>query len=316
LGPAKGGVLMVYESGIKDINISEGCNKRCEDCEAYFECQLTYKELFKSKGILSLIRENLKTVKYKVIVLGGKGGVGKSMLTVNLAAALALKGKKVCVLDQVYDCPAIPMMFGVAEESRLEIGDKGLIPYEGPLGIKIVSTGLILDPDEIIIWFHDMKRNALEELLAAVDYGDIDYLVADIPTGTSSETVNILKYMPDINSSLVVTVPSAVSQNVARKCIYILGMAGIPITGVVENMSDTSCHYCGAPVAPIGSGGGEMMAKMEGVAFLGKVAASQEVSTSLDDGEPFVIKYPDSEETRVVMHVAEAVINHCEGGGE
>jgi ATP-binding protein involved in chromosome partitioning len=172
---------MVYESGIKEINISEGCNKRCEDCETYFECQLNYKELFKSKGILSLITENLKTVKYKVIVLGGKGGVGKSMLTVNLAAALALKGKKVCVLDQVYDCPAIPMMFGVAEESRLEIGDKGLIPYEGPLGIKIVSTGLILDPDEIIIWFHDMKRNALEELLAAVDYGDIDYMVADIP---------------------------------------------------------------------------------------------------------------------------------------
>jgi ATP-binding protein involved in chromosome partitioning len=304
---------MVIEAEVKKINVTEGCNKKCEDCERYYECDLPAKEVFKKKGILSMIRENMKSVKYKVIVLGGKGGVGKSMLTVNLAAALALKGKKVCILDQVYDCPAIPMMLGVAEESRLMIGDKGLIPYEGPLGIKIVSTGLILDPDEIIIWFHDMKRNATEELLCAVDYEGVDYIVADIPTGTSSETVNILKYMPDINSALVITVPSAVSQNVARKCIYILKRANISITGVVENMSDTTCPHCGAPVSLIASGAGERMAEEEGIPFLGKVPTSQKVSTTLDHGIPFVLAYPDSEETNVIMHIVDAVIKHCEG---
>lgn len=304
---------MVTGAEVKRINVTEGCNKKCEDCERYFDCDLPFKEIFERKGILGMIRENLKPVKYKVIVLGGKGGVGKSMLTVNLAAALALKGKKVCILDQVYDCPAIPMMMGVTDDARLLIGDRGLIPYRGLLGIKMVSTGLILDVDEVIIWFHDMKRNATEELLAAVDYSDVDYLVADIPTGTSSETVNIVKYMPGINSSLVVTVPSAVSQNVARKCIYILKKAGIPITGVVENMSETFCPHCGKEVALIERGAGERMAAEEGLPFLGKVPTSEKVSTTLDDGEPLVIRYPDSEEAKVIMHIADAVINHCEG---
>lgn len=299
---------------IERINISEGCNEKCENCERYFDCNLPLKNVFQNKGILSLIRKNLKPVKHKVVILGGKGGVGKSMLTVNLAAALALKGKKVCILDQVYDCPAIPIMMNVDKDARLLIGENGLIPYEGPLGIKIISTGLILHADEIIIWFHDMKRNATEELLAAVDYSDTDYLVVDIPTGTSSETVNILKYMPDIDSAVVITVPTAVSQNVARKCIYILKKSGTPVIGVIENMSETTCPHCAAPAAPMQSGGGEKMAKEEGITFLGKLPISHKISTSLDEGEPFVTRYPDSEEAKVVMRLAEVVIRHSEGG--
>ncbi len=301
------------ETELLNINITEGCNNKCEDCEKYFECDLSFKAQFQTKGILALIRENLKNVKHKVVVLGGKGGVGKSMVATNLAAALAQKGRKVCVLDQVYDCPAIPMMLGVPEDARLMIGDSGLIPYESKWGIKVVSTGLILDQDEVIIWFHDMKRNATEELLCSVDYEGIDYLVVDIPTGTSSETVNILKYLPDIRSSLVVTVPSGVSQNVARKCIYILKRAEVPITGVVENMSDTSCPHCNAPVAVISSGAGERMADDEGVAFLGRIPMSLNVSTTLDDGWPFVFRYPDSDEAKVMTSVADAVMKQCEG---
>ncbi|SPD72422.1 conserved hypothetical protein [uncultured Desulfobacterium sp.] len=299
---------------IKGMNIDQGCNKQCENCEKYFECELSFKSTFQQKGILAMIKENLSSVKYKVIVLGGKGGVGKSMLTANIAAALAQRGKKVCVLDQVYDCPAIPMMLGVSEEARLMIGDNGLIPAESKWGIKVVSTGLILDKDEVIIWFHDMKRNATEELLCAVDYGDTEYLVVDIPTGTSSETVNILKYIPDIKGSFVVTVPSGVSQNVARKCIYILNKAKVPITGVVENMSDTVCPSCNSPVSLISTGAGENMAKQEGVAFLAKIPMSQRVSISLDAGEPFVLKYPDSPESDGVNKAVDALIKACEGG--
>lgn len=302
----------MVEVEIKRINISEECNRQCEACEKYFECQLSDKEIFISRGLLRLIRENMKPVKHKIIVLGGKGGVGKSMLAVNLASALALKGKKVCILDQVYDCPAIPMMMGVPKDAYLMIGDKGFVPYEGKLGIKIISTGLILDVDEVIIWYHDMKTNATEELLASVNYENVDYLVADIPSGTSSETVNILKYMPDISSSLVVTVPSSVSQNVARKCIYILKKAGVPITGVVENMSTTNCGSCGRGLDIIQSGAGERMAKDEGVPFLGRIPISPKVSSSLDVGEPFVIHHPEFEGTKVVEHIAEHIINKLE----
>ena len=303
---------MTQEVGLKALNVSEGCNRKCEDCERYFECELPFKEFFQKRGILSIIRQNLKNVKYKVMVLGGKGGVGKSMLAVNLAAGLAKRGRKVTILDQVYDCPAIPMMLGVSEEARLMIGDKGLVPWESKWGIKVVSTGLILDIDEVIIWFHDMKRNATEELLAAVDYGDTEYLISDIPAGTSSETINVLKYVPDTNGGLVVTAPSAVSQNVARKCLYILRKAGIPIIGTVENMSDTSCPNCGAPVSIISKGAGERMSQEEGVLFLGKIPLSQRVSETLDSGEPFILKYPDSEEAKTIGRVVDEVINRCE----
>lgn len=235
------------------------------------------------------------------------------MLAVNVAAALAKRGNKVCILDQVYDCPAIPLMLGIGEDARLVIGDKGLVPYESKWGIKVVSTGLILDPDEVIIWYHDMKTNATEELLASVDYGNIDYLICDIPTGTSSETVNILKYLPDISGALVTTVPSGVSQNVTRKCIYILKKARVPIIGVVENMSDTVCPQCHTPVSIISSGAGETMSKLENVPFLGKIPLSATVSETLDDGIPFVFKYPDSEETKILERITDAVTAHCKG---
>jgi ATP-binding protein involved in chromosome partitioning len=304
---------MSSETELKKLNITEGCSRKCEDCERYFECTFPFREVFLEKGILRLIRENLQNVKYKIVVLGGKGGVGKSMLAVNVAAALAKKGNKVAVLDQVYDCPAVPMMLGVPEDARLMIGEKGLIPHSTKWGVQVVSTGLVLGKDEVIIWFHEMKRNATEELLAAVDYGEIDYLIADIPAGTSSETVNILKYLPHVTGALVVTVPSGVSQNVARKCIYIARKAGVPVIGVVENMSDTNCPFCQAPVSIISKGAGEKMSGEEGVPFLTKIPFSMMVSMSLDDGEPFTVKYPESEEARALEKVIEAVRKHCEG---
>lgn len=303
---------MSIQAELKQLNVAEGCNRRCEDCERYFECGLPARELFQQKGILSLIRENLETVKYRIVILGGKGGVGKSMLAVNVAAALARRGKRVALLDQVYDCPATPMMLGVPEDARLMIGGKGLIPYEGKWGVRVISTGLILDRDEVIIWFHEMKRNATEELLAAVDYGDTEYLIADIPAGTSSETVNILKYMPDVTGVLLITAPSRVSHNVVRKCIYMLRSASIPIIGVVENMSDTACPSCGERASIISSGAGERISREEEIPLLAQLPLSIRVSTSLDDGEPFVIKYPDSAEAGIMDGVVNAVVEHCE----
>ena len=139
---------------VRDLSAGWVCPQACADCERFFDCDLPLKKIFLEKGIVSLIRENLKTVKHKILVLGGKGGVGKSMLAVNLAAALTLKGKKVCILDQVYDCPAIPMMLNVPKDARLAVGKRGsMIPFEGQIGIKIVSTGLILDEDEVIVWY-------------------------------------------------------------------------------------------------------------------------------------------------------------------
>jgi len=267
------------------------------------------------RGISAFIRENMKNVKHKVIVFGGKGGVGKSMLAINLASALKKLGKTVCILDQVYDCPAIPLMLGISEDKRLMIGENGMLPVESDHGVKVVSTGLILDPDEVIVWFHDMKKNATEELLAGVDYGDIDYLVVDIPAGTSSETVNALKYIPDVDGGLVITVPSEVSQNVAKRCIYIMRKAKVPVLGVVENMSGAVCAHCGAPVEILQKGAGERMAESEGIPFLGRIPMSRDISVSLDQGNPFVVGHADSDAAKVMMHIGEKVIEAVEAGG-
>jgi ATP-binding protein involved in chromosome partitioning len=307
------GINMAIDRELLELNVGKACNSKCDSCERYFECDLPRKELFKKKGIIGFIEENLKNVKHKVLSLGGKGGVGKSMVAVNLATELAKRGRTVCVLDQCYDCPAIPMMFGIPDDYKMYITDVGLEPAETIYGPKVISTGLILDPDEVIVWFSDMKRNATEELLSSVDYGKIDYLVCDIATGTSSETVNILKYLPRTDGALVVTVPSSVSQNVARKCIYILNHAGVPYLGVVENMSDSICPVCGTPVSIIAKGAGERMAKEEGVDFLGRIPVSDKVATTLDDGVPFVVRYPDSIETKAIIEITDAVIKKCEG---
>nr|CBX30511.1 hypothetical protein N47_K27510 [uncultured Desulfobacterium sp.] len=268
--------------------------------------------MFQKKGILSMIRENLREVKHKIIVLGGKGGVGKSMVSVNLAAALVSEGKTVCILDQVYDCPAVPMMAGVPADAKLMVGSNGLLPYEVYPGFKVMSTGLILKSTDVIIWYHDMKRNATEELLAATDYGDLDYLILDIPAGTSSETVNALKYLPDLDGGIVVTVGSKISQNVARKCIYILNKAEIPVIGVVENMGEVHCSACGRSLTPTQSGAGRKMAEDEGVHFIGSIPLSEKISQSLDDGVPIVKSDPDSEEGKEIMKIGKSVIDFCE----
>lgn len=301
------------ERELIQINVQESCDGKCDGCETFFECDLPRKEVFKEKGILKFIEKNLSNVKHKILVLGGKGGVGKSMVSVNIATALAKKGKKVCVLDQCYDCPAIPMMMGIPYDYKLYITDKGLESAESAYGPKVVSTGLILDQDEVIVWFSDMKRNATEELLSTVNYGELDYLVCDIATGTSAETVNILKYMPRTDGAIVVTVPSSVSQNVARKCLYILKKAAVPCLGVVENMSESHCPGCGAPVNVIAKGAGERMALEVGVPFLGKIPVSENVAISLDDGVPFVVRNPESIEAKTIMDITDVIIKRCEG---
>ncbi len=293
------------------INVDTSCSYDCANCERYFECQWPQKEDFLKHGFYPLAKENLKNVKRKILVLGGKGGVGKSMLATNLAAALAKLGKKVCVLDQNYDCPAVPIMLGI-EGKKLLTGKNGFIPAEGAGGVKVVSMGLILSPDEVIIWFHDSKRAATEEFLTNVDFGELDYLIFDIPAGTSSETVNVMKLIPDMDGSIVITVPSEVSQNVAKRAILVSERAHVPVLGVIENMGPFTCPDCGEVVGILQSGGGERLAREMGAEYWGSIPMDLEVSSSLDHGNPFVLQDEDFVGTRVIMTAAQKLIKKYE----
>jgi len=200
------------------------------------------------------------------------------------------------------------------EGKRLGVKDDGmLLPAMGPFGIQAVSTGLVLGEDDVLIWFHDLKRNATEEFLGYVDYGERDYLIADIPAGTSSETVNIVKLIPEIAGSIVLTVPSEVSQNVAKRAVLISQKAGIPVIGIIENYSDAKCPYCNQELNPIRSGGGERLAKEMGIPFIGKVPMSKEIAVCLDNGEPFVEKHPEHEGTKTILKAVEMIEDLCMG---
>lgn len=299
------------EREIKKINIDMSCDFKCEDCEKYFDCSAPQKDVFKKRGVYTRAREAMAKIKHKILILGGKGGVGKSMGCANIAYSLAMRGRKVTVLDQNFDCPAIPIMLGM-EGQRLRTSEEGgLIPAVGPKGIQVISMGLILEEDEVLTWFHDLKRNATEEFLGYVDYGERDYLMMDIPAGTSSETVNVIKLIPEMSGSIVITVPSEVSQNVARRAALISQKAGVPVIGIIENMSNLKCPNCGRSVGVMQEGGGEALAKEINIPFIGKIPMSRDVAISLDTGEPFVGKHPDSEAAKVINKAVDMIEATC-----
>ena len=296
---------------IKKINIDMTCDFKCEDCEKYFDCTAPQKEAFKRRGVYARARDAMAKIKHKILILGGKGGVGKSMGAANIAYALAMRGRKVTVLDQNFDCPAIPIMLGMEGQGLRVKEEGGLIPAVGPKGIQVVSMGLILGEDEVLTWFHDLKRNATEEFLGYTEYGERDYLIMDIPAGTSSETVNVIKLIPEMSGSIVFTVPSEVSQNVAKRAILISQKANVPVIGVIENMSELKCPKCGKPIGIMQEGGGEKLSNEMGVPFIGKIPMSRDVAVSLDMGEPFVEKHPESQAAKVINKAADMIEERC-----
>ena len=291
---------------IEKLNVDMSCSGVCEGCERYFRCTLPQKDSLLVRSRMEAARKNLKGVKHKIISVGGKGGVGKTLIAATLAAGFAMKGRRVSVLDQVFDGPCIPRMLGV-EGKGLGWSSEGFIPIETDLGIQVVSMGCILAEDEVVTWFHEMKRAATEELLTQVIYGERDYLIIDVPAGTSSDTVNVIQYIPDIDGATVVTVPSEVSQAVAYKAILLLKEANIPIFGVFENMGTYTCENCGTKVDLMQSGGGKRLAEKTGVPFFGSIPADRRVAECADEGTPFVYKYPDFEGSKVISEAVERI---------
>jgi len=279
---------------ILKLNIMMKCDYKCEDCEKFFECQDPIKEkMFRRRRMVGAIKK-MRGIKHKIAVSAGKGGVGKSLLSVQLACTLAMMGRKVTILDQDLDGSTIPKMLGIQGEKGLKYGSKGLIPATDNLGlgIHVISLGLIY-PDEVITLFHQMRRGITEEFVANVDYGERDWLVIDLPPGTSSDSCNLLQYIPDLDGTVVITVSPKVAQLAARKATLLAAKAGSRVLGIVENMSGYVCE-CGETHNFLLQGGGESLANELGVPFLGRIPMDANLSQAGDDGVPYVYKYPDS----------------------
>ncbi|MFC2013952.1 P-loop NTPase [Chloroflexota bacterium] len=280
------------------INVEVGwnCDFNCKDCYRFFECSSQRRQEFYQSGRLRKATENLSNVKHIITVMSGKGGVGKSIISANLACALANMGYSVAIMDSDLCGPSIPSILGVCR-GRLKIGSRGIVPQPGPLGIKLVSMDFLLGTDKALTWSSDLKRSAQEQFLADTDYGHLDYLIVDMPPGTGSEMVNLLKYLPRISGVIIVTMPSDITEQVVHRCISLCQKAKAPIIGLIENMSGLICPHCGETyMAEHGSA--DILAQELGVPFLGRIARDPLIVNAADKGLSFLLEHPDSEASK------------------
>ncbi len=256
-----------------------------------------------------LITEKMSKIKHKIAIISGKGGVGKTLVTVNLAAGLAAKGRKgkVGVLDADLTAPSVPKMLGL-KGKQMELGPAGILPAKGAEDIGVVSMDFLLPNDEApVIWRGPLKMGAIRQFLGEVMWGDLDYLLVDLPPGTGDESLSVLQLLPEMDGVIIVTIPSEVSQGVVKKAITFARKMNIPILGVVENMSGMICPHCGETINVFSEGGGARMAGAMDVKFLGSIPMDPRVSEHSDSGVPFIYASPDSPAAEVFKEIVSKI---------
>jgi ATP-binding protein involved in chromosome partitioning len=282
------------------------CKFRCRYCYRFFECPSPRKYEFYDDSRVKAIAKNLSNVQDILLVTSGKGGVGKSVISANLAVALAHKGYTCAIVDCDWYGPSVPGILGV-EGLRLKSGPRGMVPPRGPLGIKVVSNAFVTGDDEATTWLTDAKMEGIELFLANSDFGYLDYLVMDLPPGTGSEIVNLIRLLPRISGAIAVTTPSEVANQVVRRGISLCQRAQVPTIGLIENMSGHVCPDCGKVIRP-GSGLGERLAQETGIPFLGKIARDPLVVDAADKGKSFLLEYPNAEATRSLLSIVDQIL--------
>jgi len=254
-----------------------------------------------------LLRYRMKQIKHKIAVISGKGGVGKSTVTVNLAAAFALHGKRVGILDADIHGPSVPKLLGLTGQ-QVKVGPPGAFPVIGTLGMKVVSIDFFLPEQKTpTIWRGPLKMTAIRQFLSEIVWGELDVLFIDLPPGTGDEPLSVAQLLPDIDGVIIVTMPSELSQVVVKKAITFARRVGMPIIGVVENMSGFVCPTCGDKIDIFQSGGGKKMAEETGVPFLGSIPIDPKVGVDSDKGSPFVIEHADSPAAKAFVEIVKKV---------
>jgi ATP-binding protein involved in chromosome partitioning len=254
-----------------------------------------------------LLKLRMKHVKHTVAVISGKGGVGKSTVAVNLAAAFALNGKHVGILDADIHGPSVPRLLGLTGQ-QVKVGPPGAFPVIGALGMKVVSIDFFLPEEQTpTIWRGPLKMTAIRQFLSDVVWGELDVLVIDLPPGTGDEPLSIAQLLPNIDGVVIVTMPSELSRAIVQKAIMFARRVGMPIIGIVENMSGYVCPGCGEKIDIFQSGGGKKMAEETGVPFLGSIPIDPKVGVDSDKGTPFVIKHTNSPAAKAFVEIVKKV---------
>jgi ATP-binding protein involved in chromosome partitioning len=234
------------------------------------------------------LKKNMDRISHKIIVLSGKGGVGKSTVAVNLAVSLAEKKFKTGLLDIDIHGPSVPKLLGIEKGQVLGAGDGKLLPVEYNEHLKVMSIGFLLqDRDDAVIWRGPLKYGVIRQFLSDVDWGELDYLIIDSPPGTGDEPLTICQLIENPDGAIVVTTPQDVALIDVRKSISFCKQLNMPVIGVIENMSGFVCPHCGKETDIFKNGGGKKMADETGVPYLGSIPIESRITASGDSGKPF-----------------------------
>ena len=245
------------------------------------------------------LSRNLGQIKYKIAVMSGKGGVGKSTVAANIAEAFQKEGFTTGILDADIHGPNIPKMLGVEDQDIMINEERHMMPVEAPSGLKVMSMAFMLDSiDSPIIWRGPQKTGSIKQLIADVAWGPLDVLIIDNPPGTGDEPLTVLQTIPDIDAVVMVTTPNVVSQEDVLKCVKMVEMLNVENIGLVENMAYYECPHCNEKLHIFGKGDGKDFADEMEITYLGDLPLTEKVSSSPNKGGVMVTIEPKSDVTK------------------
>ncbi len=253
--------------------------------------------------------DNLKNIRHKIVVMSGKGGVGKSTVSVNLAYALLMKGNRVGIIDADFHGPSIAKMTGIENLEFMADSVSGRpLPIQAMENLHILSiASLLKDKDDAVIWRGPMKMGVIKQFFEDFQWPELDYLIVDCPPGTGDEPLSIIQTIGSVSGCVIVSTPQDVAFLDARKTISFANKLNVPIIGIIENMSGFICPKCGEKIDIFKTGGAEKAAADFGLDILGKIPLDGDIVHSGDDGKPYVYHNQDSAKGKLFIDIADKI---------
>jgi ATP-binding protein involved in chromosome partitioning len=257
-----------------------------------------------------ILADSLMRIENTLMILSGKGGVGKSTVAVNLAAALSGQDLQVGLLDIDLHGPSVPTLLKLDRTKATGRNERGMVPVSFNDNLKVMSIEFIMgeDTDEAVIWRGPMKHGMIRKFISEVDWGNLDFLIVDAPPGTGDEPLSICQMAPPRSQAVIVTTPQQVALKDVKKSIRFCSALGMPVFGIIENMSGFVCPDCGATHDLFKTGGGERLARETGYRFLGRIPIDPRLVTCSDEGKPFVLEYPTSPAAQAFDGIIEPIL--------
>jgi len=267
-----------------------------------------FEEYLEEEGL----RRRMAQIRHKILVLSGKGGVGKSTVAANLAISLALQGHRTGLLDVDIHGPSIPKLLNI-EGRPVSVRDEAIVPIEFGDNLKIMSIGLLLQSDkDAVIWRGPMKMGVIKQFLKDVEWGELDYLIIDSPPGTGDEPLSVCQLVGEADGAIIVTTPQDLALVDVRKAVTFCRTLRMPVLGIIENMSGFVCPKCGEVTHIFKQGGGERLALEMLVPFLGSIPIDPQIVEASDTGKPYLYFYSKTETAKTFANILGRVLETTE----